>query len=249
MKICVVGNSQIAAFKGGWDIVHNEFPAIEVTFFGAHQRHWHALKRVGDVLVASSSELREPLMHTSGGLDHIATSYDRHVVIGNSFGARAFLSFVEANRTKVQDDDFIWLAAEAMRKTPAFRIMDMLTDLSPVPLAGVPTPFHSEDGPEDSYGITLNWGSTQKLAALYRELLAYLADHHWFHLFQQPQETISRPFFTKAVYSINAERMQGKGQNQVPEDFTHMNAEFGALCWREILTDHFFLGSSVPETA
>lgn len=250
MKICVIGNSQIAAIKGGWEIVRHTQPGVEVTFFGAVRQLWSALEAVDGALVPTTEELQKAMSYTSGGLEQITDDYDRYLLCGLGIGASEFLKFFDTDRKRLLRDDFIEQAAEAMQVTPGMQVMDKVHQITGAPIGLIPAPFHSDDAPESSYGVEISWGAARRLAQRYEDTLSLMSDKDWFQLFLQPAATIARPLFTKSKFSIGANRMHQdrSGAQHGPEDFTHMNAEYGALYWAEILTNRVFLGAFGSET-
>jgi hypothetical protein len=244
MRVCVIGNSQIAAIKGGWDMVRHTQPGVEVTFFGATRNFWPGLKPIDGALVATTPQLREGMAYTSGGLDRITDTYDRFLVCSCGVGAPEFLKFYDTDRKQALSDDFEMLAAEALKDTIGMRLMEQLQQTMTAPVGLIPTPFHSDDAPEDSYGVTLKWGALQKLPQKYEDTLSLLAEERGFQLYLQPLATIARPLHTKAMFSIGSTKLHSDNKQHQVDDFTHMNAKYGVLCWAEILTDHMFLGAS-----
>ena len=71
MKICLIGNSHLAALKMGWPEIAQDLPDVQPAFFGARGAMMARLRVRGDRLVAKTAALAEQMSFVSGGLTEI----------------------------------------------------------------------------------------------------------------------------------------------------------------------------------
>lgn len=67
MRICVIGNSHVAAIKSAWDEISRDYSSHELNFFAAPGSHLRHLELVGHSLVPKTEGLAKNLAYTSGG--------------------------------------------------------------------------------------------------------------------------------------------------------------------------------------
>jgi hypothetical protein len=67
MKICVIGNSHVAAIKNAWDEISRDYSSHELNFFAAPGSDLRHLELVGSFLVPKTEGLEKKLVYTSGG--------------------------------------------------------------------------------------------------------------------------------------------------------------------------------------
>jgi len=67
MKLCIIGNSHLAAIKLGWDQVGAEFPWLQPQFFGARADALLDLHAEGGRLVPATPDLAAKIAYVSGG--------------------------------------------------------------------------------------------------------------------------------------------------------------------------------------
>ena len=243
MKICVCGNSHIAAFKEGWDLAKDEYPGVEVNFFGAHVTQWLKIEAIGGKLVATDPALKTMLEYTSGGLSEIAGHFDRYLIAGSQFSAQMFLRAYADLSGEFNPDVFVLSAKALLVDGHAFKMAALLKSITASPIVLAPSPYQTKgDGtlPVDYYSTTTVEERT-KLEPIYLRLARELADQAGCGLLLQPRQTIAGPMITKRRFGHAAPQFLKKASHS-QVDVTHMNAEFGALCWGKILTDSKFIG-------
>lgn len=83
MRICVLGSSHTASLKLGWDIVKDQFPAVDLVFFGSPGGTWRHLRVQNGTLVSTHDKLTKSIRFTSGGLHRIDPGdYDAFLLFG-----------------------------------------------------------------------------------------------------------------------------------------------------------------------
>lgn len=88
MKLCILGNSHIAALKSGWERIKDDFPGTTLTFFGSRRKRLGDLTIERDRLIPKNEFVRKDLALTSGGQEYVAPSeYDAILIFGLYFNA------------------------------------------------------------------------------------------------------------------------------------------------------------------
>jgi hypothetical protein len=83
LRICMVGNSHLAALRDGWKIHYYDRQMLLPTWFGAPRDALGRLRLADGKLVTSSQELKDSLAWTSGGLNEIdLKNYDAFALVG-----------------------------------------------------------------------------------------------------------------------------------------------------------------------
>ena len=86
MKICVIGNSHVAAIKRAWDEVSCDHPSHELYFFASPGSHLQQLELVGSDLVPKAKGLAENFAFTSGDKTKIELDiFDIFLICGLDF--------------------------------------------------------------------------------------------------------------------------------------------------------------------
>jgi hypothetical protein len=227
MKICVIGNSHLAALKAGWEDIRAEYPHIDVTWFDAKSRQLAGLEVRGGALVPMRDDLREMMQYTSAGKDRIEAGYDCYFVVGCE------LSFYKLVLL-VQESEGIADAEAVSGTSRAAMIAYQLRKITDGPVAVLPVPYSSQLAAEDAYGWTGGEEALVNLDVLYRGTLRDLGREHGFKPLLQPERTIRNTVFTKVQFRLGGDTLQLKkasGRN----DGLHMNARFGAMYLLEAL--------------
>ena len=240
MRICLIGDSHLAALKHGWPTVESHTPVAPI-YFAGHGRTMRELAVSGDALVASSPVLENALIGTSGGLTRIDGHYDRYVVHGLELGMGLAL---EASATSFSPGEhrnrMAWLAhpsfadvlRTALRDSLSVQIMRLLRQISSAPIIFSPTAM-----PEKKYKEFRNRMSQTEYAdvlpnvfsAAMRDLESELNAR----FLPQPAETLCDDRIgTKEIYSADPARFTAGGRT---DDNAHMNAPYGAAVVRDLL--------------
>jgi hypothetical protein len=234
LRICVIGNSQLAACKMGWKDIRREYPDIELTFFGVLRDEVENLAIAGDALVPQSERLREHLAVTSKGKGEIAGDYDRYILWGLYFyvipAARAYNN----RRAEGGADARVLMDAVKirLRGSPSMKALTKLRVISGAPIAVVPDLMMSEAKLSEHLEETVRNGEQELIASVFRTAVSELGEELGFTpLFQVP-ETLANPLQTKLAFSA------GVTPSGAP-DVYHGNREFGALQLRSLLSSPF----------
>lgn len=227
MRLCVIGNSHVAAIKQGWDEIGAEFPWLEPQFFGARGDALLDLHAQGDRLVPAHDDLAGKLAHTSGGETSIDPSrFDAALLVGMNYippmPADARLS--QAVRAAA--------ARAAFDETLAGHVFAQLRQAAPaLPVHVLPNPLRRKAAKAKGDPVAVVPYAV-RLADFRLGLGAGPV-----HVAGQPTETIVDDLYTADRYGIGAIALdQGRGARAKDEDdVSHMNAEYGTLVLRRWL--------------
>lgn len=254
IRLCIIGNSHLAAVKLGWALIASEHPGIQPTFFGSpratlRELHWH-----GPVLAARTGPVRRSLRLTSGGQDEIdLRQFDAVLLCGLSFGLRqaARLYLHHRHTGLAERGEALHLVSRAcfqtallglMEQTVALRVGRLVHEGSALPLLLMPTPMPSEDLLHSQMEDVIRWWQPVLQAG---DEAALLAEHEracaallppFTRILPQPADTLASPMTTRRSFQQGGVQLNGGQQEQPPEgDATHMNAAYGAVALREAI--------------
>jgi hypothetical protein len=89
-RVCVIGNSHVAALKGGWESIKETVSQARLTFFASHSNTLEALEADGACLVTKDRGVAASLKRTSGGASRIdPRDFDIFWIHGLRFELRA----------------------------------------------------------------------------------------------------------------------------------------------------------------
>lgn len=227
MRICVIGNSQMAVLKLGWDAVAADHPGVTMAFFGAPGDRLAGLERQGGRLVATDPDLAKRVGFTSGGADAVEPgAHDAVLLAGLNFGLGP--GFAPGYSQAVQ--------MAALRDRFAATLCGQICAL--VRAAAPDTPVHVMPNPLRRRGSE---GGARALQPYARRLeIARAALHPGLAggaVAGQPPATIVEETWTDEAYGDGAVGLdQGRGlRAKGAEDTNHMNAAFGAAFLRHWL--------------
>jgi hypothetical protein len=255
-KICMIGNSHVAAMRLAWDKVAADYPTVDAHIYGAHARN------LVSVQADAQKELRfdgpplwsfragdEPGRARSiplGGCDAI-------VIVGCDFGPTCvfrtykryhFAGLKGRRKQALTRDYFKRGVAAAVDESAAGVLAKTIRAVVGVPVLLVPAPLPAESGFADfdktkmePYRAAQEAGDGQNLMEIYDELCGDL-DAGGLHVIRQPEITKASPLSSLQRYSDNSTRLRADDDALHPEnDYFHMNEEYGSLVWAEIIGD------------
>lgn len=230
MRLCIIGNSHIAALKTAWDAsIGVEYPGLRPTFFGARGGGLTRLDVQGDVLSTDDPKIRSDLAFTSGGQCRIdPADHDAFLVYGLCRYVNAQVRNYRAGYSRQALETTIldyWAA------TSLISIIQKLRQITDLPIHAGASPL--EAAPHRSGGDTS--GYDRFLCDSNQQVFRYLDAV----LIGQPAETIVNGDASAPGYAIGSNRLAvGAENDSVPHqsgEMRHMNAEFGAIWLRQFL--------------
>jgi hypothetical protein len=248
IQTCVIGNSHIAALKVGWESIKTDFPEETLTFFGAPGLKMNGLRPFEGSLVTDWPEVKASLKRTSQGKSQIDSAlYDRFIVCGMRYSIDKALQLYDNYRTEPESKDdrepislhcFMRAIEDNLRASVAIRTVEKLRAITHSPIALIPAPLRSEDSKSETLKRIYDKRSPQYICDLFARISDEFSKKFAFRLFPQPEMTKATPFETKSAYSRELVRLVAPvAADDDDEDFDHMNAEYGAIVLRAVLSD------------
>ncbi|HEY5238845.1 MAG TPA: hypothetical protein VIJ62_10735 [Rhizomicrobium sp.] len=247
-RVCVVGNSHIAALKLGWDIIEYGYPHINLTFFGSPRKNLRDLRVENGALIAGSEKTLKHLQSTSKGQGEItAEKFDVFLVVAMDFGVRRLEDLYRHHRSEehknvkgashyISNACFLLAAKGLLRNTLAFEIAGKLKQLTNNPVMFVPQPLPSADISGDPlWEDIIHHGDDVPLARAFSKIASELTANGD-PVIQQPEGTKSGDMFTKSEMSKGSRRLTRNFNVEHPDDdYWHMNQDYGAAVLRNAI--------------
>ncbi|CAI3967585.1 MAG: hypothetical protein Altm2KO_20290 [Alteromonas macleodii] len=248
MKIGVIGNSHLAAFKLGWSEIRNQYPDLELTFFGSPASSMRFFKVENGCLTPTKTDLADNLSWTSDGMRHIPGDMDAYILVGMGFSLVHMLALLKEHRTfeyfkdcegdkQLISDSFLLAALDGiLNNSNAIQIIKLLQEISTAPIAYSPNPLPADsvlgDTEYDYYHLA---GLLDKCYSHYINGCSSLFSESAVIFAHQPPCTIVDKMFTSQNYSKGSVKLK-RGMQSIhnSNDHFHMNAEFGALSLQDL---------------
>ncbi|HEY3637256.1 MAG TPA: hypothetical protein VGK90_03810 [Rhizomicrobium sp.] len=225
INICVIGDSQLNAIKGGWDLLEDEYPDLELTFFGAARKNMGTLEVGSGCLLSPDPHCTKRMRRSSNGLETIADDYDAYLLVGLEFGLHAAVYLCMTHRIECDEpDDRIPISdaclervvEDELRQTISISTVEKLHQITDAPIAVLPYPLRCRSDAISIFKRIRETGTDKKVRELADGVANRLSEEYRFRLFLQPEETLSSPLGTNSIYS----RIKGSNDG-------HMNSEYG----------------------
>ena len=253
MKVCVIGNSHLASFKLGWDVIASQFPSVSPSFFGSPAGGLSRLKLKGATLVPRGEKLKRDLEFTSGGLSSIDISaYDAFVIVGAQAGLLRMLQFNQRHRTAnwlgvskyeslLSEVCFQEAARGALRGRRAISIIRMLRSVTDRPVLLSVEPFFSLTvKPKSQFWREDAVSALHRVRPIYEAEMDALRSELGFTLIDQPAETVVEECFTAPEFgSGSIKLLEGLATAHSDGEHRHMNSKYGALVARDAVRQLF----------
>lgn len=253
-RLCVLGNSHIAALRDGWVDHPGRWPGIAADFVGAHQGLLLQTEIRDGHLVPATDAARDAFRRLARIESVDLAAYDGFVIAGCLIGLHsAAVLYREMRWTRLPSvalaDDLATMAQRlvsypAVRATLEARLADRLgTQFARKLRTGTDRPIWITSQPRVSAAIksvpraatrshaeALRNGDAAGLSALFEDGATRVARAAGAEFVPQPTETISDHILTALPYMTGAKRLAARpGLPQPPDDIMHANAAFGAL--------------------
>ena len=246
-RLCLIGNSHLAALVLAWRELEPRYPGVSITFFGAKGRHLEGLRVSECGLRPDTDALRDKLLLFTGGVTEIvAEDYDEFWFVGHEFGVPAIVNVYGANwaeghrpdpeRRPVSDLLFAELADAALRGTltiELYRRLRQVTD-APVRVICQPAPsvaaLRSSDARYCDFWLAEAQGDRPTLQAQTDAALDRIADAERIRVSRQPEATRAGPLHSSEAFARGSVRLgEGLATEHGQQDCFHMNADYGCL--------------------
>lgn len=220
-RIALIGNSHAGALKQGWDVIHEEFPDVSVTFFSSARRTLGQLEVSGDKLIANNDELKSKLVLSSNGLDSIdSNGYDAFFVIG---GQKIFPEDIRLSGAVKK-----LLMADGFKASVGAVVVLRLRQITQKPIWFSPNPLKSHF---DDY-IQL-WNNKAIRFDDRINLLSEVLSEIGVSVFAQPKETRNSEFSTTEKFA--RQQVASTQSKRKGGDRAHMNEAYGMIFMRAMV--------------
>jgi hypothetical protein len=252
IRVAVLGNSHLAAWKLAWSKVADRNPKVDFTFFGAPGRFLSDIEVNGASLVARENVLSDYLALTSGGKREIvASDYDMFCLVGLNYNVQRLLQLYDDWRadshksrdgtfTAVSDAVFEATSFSMYKKGEPFRTVKKIRQLSRAPIFIAPQPAPAESIIDSAlalaapFKLAVEAGDDRYLGELFLRISRSLEEAH-LSVVDQPRDTFANPILTKNVYSKGAVGLTSEQRpernraddSEEREEHRHMNQAFG----------------------
>lgn len=242
MHLCVIGNSHVAALKGGLADIEASEPSLRVTFFASRGQTLGGLEVAQGCLVPSRHRLAQNLAFTSGGQSEIdPDEFDGFVLCGLGLGLRYELLGPRFYSRQFACE-YTWAS---WRASVCMHVHGLLRSLTDKPVLVCPEPFLSESSERWSRLARSSATPPAHLAAAFTDAHALWAGDS--QVLCQPAESVVSHIFSAARFSAGSIKLaihEAPGEiEHAARDAAHMNAAYGALVWQAIA--HHWAGRAV----
>jgi len=252
-RLCVIGNSHIAALKLGWDALVAEaapdWAEIAPTFFGAPSDGMRHVTLEDGALVPTRAKIADHFRQISGGYDRIPLAgFDAFLLVGLNVSSKRILRFYK-NHAWVglggtEGKGLVHPAFAADFMTERYGSTNMvdharrIAEATGKPVLAVAEPHWASwarkapEGTADfGWDKALSAGDGAAIGEMFvRAVTAALAPHAIF--VPQPAHTVEEGVMTRAKYNKEASRLiTGEGGGT---DASHMNADYGRAVWQAL---------------
>jgi hypothetical protein len=254
-RLCVLGDSHVAALKTGWDEIPEAQKAhLSVTYFGAQSQLLEGLEVQERSLITHSEHLSNKLAATSNGKTSIDVGdYDLFLIVGLSLNLRRLMTGpLSRHRTisyntragniyLISDACLMACANGVLGNSLAFETAEKLKSAGATRIAMIPQPAPSpqlleRDRGGDLFREFLKNGDGPEVYRLFRDAILSLSKAHSVEFVEQPLQTRQDGFFTKLEFSTGSVRLTERFDSPHSNlDFGHMNGRYGAHIWQVIV--------------
>jgi hypothetical protein len=244
-RICVIGNSHIAALMLGWKQMECDYPSTRFTFFGAPKLQMQYLTVSLGSLVPTTEILRQYIRET-GSSEKIGGDYDFFLVCGLQVNANQIRplyekyraeGFAADDRAPISDSCFVRSLQGCLTGTLAIDTIAKLRLITSAPIALMPQPFPGENCSRRSVlGAAGDKRDDKCVAELFYSACRNLARDLELRMVHQPATTKSGPLQTKQTFCGGSVLLRGLDRLHPGSESKHMNADYGQVMLREALS-------------
>lgn len=237
-RICIVGNSHVAALKLGWDKIAADHPDQQITFFGVPGRWLRQLELGEGTVTPKAGKHKRSFERLSGGMDTIKVSdFDLFVVVGLELSVFRWVNFYKQNRQHpfnldlgtpqiLDADTFDLCRGNIFKGTSGDVVYQALKSVGARRVMVCPQPFPSPliEQKDAFFAEMMAVEGADRLAEAYRTDMARAYDAQ--ALIWQPEDTQDGPLMTGQAWSQGSLRINLNAAHG-EEDYQHMNADYG----------------------
>lgn len=243
-RIAIIGNSHVAAFKLGWDVIKDEYPGVQIDFFSGAASAMRSLYMADGRILSSSSPVTEMFV-AYAGTEAITAGYDSYILVGMGLGLVSLMCIYEKHRPPrfheagegphLMSDAMNEIALEkATTGSSAFHVINLVKQISGgAEVFVVPNPHPSADILEKHPF----WQDRRILDSCVEVFEETLRGLNGVSFVPQPADTLHSDQLTKAEFTRGTRLLKARWTRPANDgDPYHMNAEFGVASLRDIFS-------------
>lgn len=229
-RVCLIGDSHLAALGYGWKTIASEYPHVDAHFFASPGRSMQHVTVKDGELVPATDELAYHFQRTAQRAA-IDNAYDLYVVYALHC---AMLTCPDVRRAYRQGG--APSAPELIAETIAGRVLPRVRAITGKPVVLVAGPMIGESLCTGPWAQLRDSGEDAGLAAFFNRSCAALAESVGARFLPQPEETLASPLHTRNEFASGQARFSETGEAKAA-DGKHMNAAYGAIIMRQVLRE------------
>ncbi len=247
-RVCVMGNSHVAALKGGWEEGVRPRDDIEPTFYGALSDGMGTLDCIDGEVIPRDTKAADFFRRISGtGRGVRVDDFDSFVLVGMGMYPASVLNNYRTFATPSSSNDAphfvsdaviadtLWEGIDASMMLRCARVLRRVTK-KPIHLAWQAfcseSLFEIEWRAEQMQPILDN--GDQPFVRKMMDTVEVRLQREGFEVLHQPQETLRDGILTKAEFSRGSVLFRAVEENAKAHrenDVFHMNSLYGRTCW------------------
>lgn len=249
-RLCLIGNSHLVAMIYAWEEIGHTYPDVKVDFYSEHARSVILASIAGNGRLHAGPDPFKCRLAAGGRSEAESIDlgqYDAVAIVGLVFGPLAVLRtyrrymFMGLNRQDGQvlsKEQFKRAAQSHAAETAALHVANLLKGAKNLFL--VPCALPGADGLLDRVKVPMEiWRTAaeandgEALMAIYNTMCAELTASG-ITVVPQPEQTKASPISTLQSYNTNVLKTKA-GAMRPEDDYFHMNSDYGAVMWGELL--------------
>lgn len=252
-RLCVIGNSHLAAVKLGWDRIQDPVTRaqFDLTFLGSPGLDMQHVV-IEDGLIRGGTERLTRKFKSLGGIEEARIDdFDAFVLVGMSFGIQQCLRIYASHRTHtmrlgpshalISEPAYSAAVSDRLRGTLSWRVaVDLLRHagvrpvmicLQPCTAVGAVSNPGSREVNKLVAGATRN-GDARALRRVFAAAIATL-DMPGLMVVPQPDATVVDDILTRDEYTRESVKLNFRDRHD-GNDYSHMNALYGELVLQDL---------------
>ena len=240
-RICIIGDSHVAAFKNGWDEIAARYPHVEIVYFARQRQGLFQLVHEGTIITLNRRVARNFLQRMFGYTELDTSGIDLFVCVGMMEAVHAFAEMQAGHKLAAQSAtgrQYVSDAAYVAAYADLFQASVMGHVVRTLSQAGVKKalvslkPRHNEElldrrtATAKCYRSLIAEGHGAHLARLLEDGLGRVLPPG-FRYVAPPSEVLTNDLLTTREFSSGSVKLRSEHEHDDKET-KHMNADYGA---------------------
>lgn len=239
-RLCILGDSHVAAVKRGFDLISSDYPGVDVKYFAKPSDSLLDLVSKSGVLTMRKKEQRAFMMDNFGYSEIDPSSFDGFLCVGMCPSVHEFVKFQKSHKLSFQSStapqyvsEYAYLAAfdDVFDSSVLRHVCQKLSEIVRKPTLVTLNPRRSESVLElhgdvaQSYKEIIAQGDGQKISDLLERAIKRNLPEGMLYL-PPPPQTLLQGILTRNTYSDGSFRL-GSNREHDKRDRKHMNEKYG----------------------